>query len=255
VIATKGLLHLTIGVLAAMAALGDTDGATPDTAGVLTEAAGRPFGFVLLVVLGVGTAGYGLWRFTQALFDTERLGREPRAIARRFAYAASGTVYLGLSYLTVDLLRGARKDETGDEAARDLSATVLAWPFGRALVIAVGAVLAGVAIMQMWRAYKQPFREDFESCDMDRRFLRVATAVSRFGLFADGVVFGIAAWFVTKSAIRFDPEEARGLGGALHALLERPYGSPLLLVVAIGVAAFGVYCLIRARYRLLGAPA
>ena len=50
------------------------------------------------------------------------------------------------------------------------------------------------------------------------------------------------------AAITFDPAEATGLDGALRTVLDAPFGRFLLTLVALGIAAFGVFCLIRARY-------
>ena len=46
----------------------------------------------------------------------------------------------------------------------------------------------------------------------------------------------------------FDPSDASGLDGALRTILEAPFGQVLLTLVAVGIAAFGAYCFVRARY-------
>jgi hypothetical protein len=48
--------------------------------------------------------------------------------------------------------------------------------------------------------------------------------------------------------VTFDPSKARGLDGALRAILDLPFGRILLTLVALGIAAFGAFCLVRARY-------
>lgn len=75
--------------------------------------------------------------------------------------------------------------------------------------------------------------------DRDRR-LRGA----RSGLRLIGVLLGYAA-------ITADPQQANGLDGALHTVLGQPLGRYLLTVVAIGLAAAGVFAFAQARYRRL----
>ena len=63
-----------------------------------------------------------------------------------------------------------------------------------------------------------------------------------------------SAWALRPSpeivaAIKHDPEKATGLDTALATLAEQPYGTILLLIVALGLAAFGVYCFLDARFR------
>ena len=49
--------------------------------------------------------------------------------------------------------------------------------------------------------------------------------------------------------MNYDPEKARGLDAALRTLREQSYGTFLLALVALGIAAFGVYCFLQSRYR------
>jgi hypothetical protein len=51
--------------------------------------------------------------------------------------------------------------------------------------------------------------------------------------------------------MRHDPSRARGLEGALDALASQPYGQWLLAFVAAGLACYGAYCFVEARYRRL----
>ena len=51
-----------------------------------------------------------------------------------------------------------------------------------------------------------------------------------------------------RAAATFDPARATGLDGALRAVAAEPHGAWVLVVVAVGLAAFSVYCLARARH-------
>ena len=44
-------------------------------------------------------------------------------------------------------------------------------------------------------------------------------------------------------------KKSNGLDGALRKLANAPYGTVLLSIVAAGLFAYGVFCLIQARYR------
>ena len=61
--------------------------------------------------------------------------------------------------------------------------------------------------------------------------------------------YGIIGAGLTVAAIQQDPDEAMGLDGALDALRDQPYGTVLLLAVGLGLAAYGLYCGVNARYR------
>jgi hypothetical protein len=55
--------------------------------------------------------------------------------------------------------------------------------------------------------------------------------------------------FLMQAALQTDPDKARGLGGALQALVLQPFGPYLLGAVALGLVAYGAFMLVVARYR------
>ena len=63
------------------------------------------------------------------------------------------------------------------------------------------------------------------------------------------MTFGIMGSFLLYAGLSSEPSEARGLGGALAAVAQQPYGPWLLGVVALGVVAYGLFCLSQALYR------
>jgi hypothetical protein len=63
------------------------------------------------------------------------------------------------------------------------------------------------------------------------------------------VAYGIAGVLVIAAAVTYDPEKARGLDAALKTLASQSYGPWLLALIALGIAAFGVYCFFQAKYR------
>jgi hypothetical protein len=67
------------------------------------------------------------------------------------------------------------------------------------------------------------------------------------------VTFGLIGFFLVRAALHTDPGEARGVGGALRFLRGLQHGDLYLGMVAVGVVAYGIYTLLLARYRRLGA--
>ena len=83
---------------------------------------------------------------------------------------------------------------------------------------------------------------------MSRNVRRAFTTLGVAGHLARAVAFGLIGVFVVKAAIDFDPHQAVGLDGALGRL-SSTWGTSALIVVAVGLIAFGVYSLADARYR------
>jgi hypothetical protein len=69
------------------------------------------------------------------------------------------------------------------------------------------------------------------------------------GWCALGVAYGVPGVLLVVAAVRYDPAQPTTLDAGLQAVADQPYGPPLLGLLALGLVAFGVYCLYDARYR------
>ena len=80
------------------------------------------------------------------------------------------------------------------------------------------------------------------------------TLICIYGLVARGVVFAIMGIFFAYAGFRVDPQQAGSMADALEWVRQLPFGSILYIVVAAGLAAFGIYNLVEARYRIVRGP-
>lgn len=243
----NGGVNILIGALALEAALG-LGGATTGTRGALSYIKGEPLGRVVLVFLVIGFSGYALWRFVQAVFDTDRKGRSPKAIAVRLGSAFNGFLYLGLVVLTVKLLTGPSGSSDGG-APRYLTQRSLSFPYGRWLVAAAGLIVVAVGVGQFYMAYAAKFRNELNYAEMSGRQTRLVLIIGRLGFTARGVVFCMIGALLLRAARDFNAGEAGGVGSALHALRQEPHGPVVLAVVAVGLIVYGIHCVMMARYR------
>jgi hypothetical protein len=248
--AVKGVVYGLIGVLAVMAAFG-SGGQTSGSRGVLGTIADGPFGQVLLVLIAIGLFGYALWRFVQSFVDPDNKGTDAEGIVKRVGYFASGVIYAGLGVAAVRLLLGSGGG--GGSNADSWTAKLMAQPFGLWLVGIVGAIVIGVGLYQLYKAYEASFFEKLKTGEMSATERTWTKRTGRAGLAARGVVFGIIGFFLIQAALNANPQEARGLGGALDTLAAQPYGPYLLGLVALGLVGYGIYCGVNARYRRIPA--
>jgi hypothetical protein len=244
--ATIGVVYLLIGVLATQAALG-TGGAIEDPRGVLATIVQQPFGRLLLGVTAVGLSGYVLWRLVQALLDPERKGTDAKGILTRLGFAVSGVAYAALAVLAARMALGMGGGDGHAEQA--WTAQLLAQPFGQWLVGLVGVSMTGVGLAHFYLAYTAQFMQEYATGEMSARQQRWARRLGQWGLAARGVTFGLMGGFLLYAGLSADPSEARGLGGALAVVAQQPYGPWLLGVVALGLVAYGLFCLSQALYR------
>jgi hypothetical protein len=79
----------------------------------------------------------------------------------------------------------------------------------------------------------------------------VAVALGVVGYVAKGIALGVVGVLFCVAAATLNPSEATGLDGALKALTALPFGTVLLVLVGVGLIAYGVYCGFRARFARL----
>lgn len=242
----KGVLYLVVGALAVRVALGGSGSGSQGQAGAIRSLAGEPFGQVLLWVLGIGLSGYALWRLLQAFGDPDG-DSAARAALVRASYAVRAIVYAGLALLTWQVLLG-RSTSGSSGGSQQATAVVLAWPGGRWLVGLVGAVVIGVGLYQGRKAISGSFMDDLALRGEAARRRSSIERLGRAGYASRTVVYCMIGAFLIQAARQFDPQQARGLDGALQELAQQPWGTATLLLVALGLVAYGAYCLAVAPY-------
>lgn len=245
--AAKGVVYIIIGALAALAAF-NIGGRTTDTRGALVEILYQPYGKYLLAAVAVGLFGYALWRIVQGIKDTEDKGSGFKGIATRIGYAVIGLVYAGLALSAIQMVFGSGANR-GGEPAQEWTARLLAQPFGQLLVGAFGLGFIAFALYQFYKAFTAKFRENLKNEKMSETAQTFALRTGQFGLSARGVVFAIIGFFLILAALESDASEAQGLSGALRALEEQNFAPWLFALVALGLATYGFFMLVLAKYR------
>lgn len=244
--AAKALLYGTIGVLAAKAALG-ARGKVTDTRGALRTVGGQEFGTVFLVLIAIGFFGYALWRLVEAVLDPERRGTDFKALATRAGFAIRGLLHGAFGVTALRMSFG--RQGGGGNQAQHWAARSLELPGGALLVGVAGLAIAGYGIYQLYRAWTAKLGTQLRLGQAQAGVRQWIVGVSRFGIAARGLVFCLIGWFLAQSGLRHDPGEAAGLRESLRTVAEM--GRWPFVAVAIGLAAYGVYELVNARYRTI----
>jgi hypothetical protein len=247
--ATKGIVYMVVGALATLAAFG-LRGETTDVRGALQEIETKPFGKVALATVAFGLIGYVLWRWIQALADTDGKGTKLKGILVRIGYFFSGAVYAGLAYTAAKILFDVDEPDSSSSKTQELwIARVMAVPFGRTLIILTGVFVIGFGFYQIYKGLKAKFRKRLKLGEMNEAKDNWAIWSGRIGYAARGIVFCIIGFFVIQAALHFNPDEAKGLDEALQTLAQNYYGAWALGIIAVGLIAYGFYMLVEARYR------
>jgi hypothetical protein len=242
----QGISFGLVAVLAIELALGKGGNAT-DREGALRTIAKDGFGRFAVIVLAIGFGSYALWRLAQVVLghEVEEPGGKTKW-TKRVTSLGKAAIYGTLCAAAVSILLG---EDGGANKEEEATEGILGWPAGEWIVGAIAVAIGTAALWNLYRAVSGQYKESLKKVQMSSAELRWTTRIAFVGLMARAVLFGLISWFFFKAATDQDAQKAGGLDGALRKVVDQPYGTWLLGIVAAGLFAYGVFCLIQARYR------
>jgi hypothetical protein len=247
----RALTYGLVGALAIALAFGaGTAGTSPDQKGALTLIARAPLGFLALIVIAAGLLAYAIWKLTQALNGRGPEGGGGPSAGERVANAGGGVAYLLFCAVAVSVLAGSG-GAGASGSPQSATGGLLASPGGRWLVGIAGVALVGGAIYQAYYGLSARFTRQIKTEEMKRDQLQQLRALGKVGLTARAVVFALIGYFLTRSAIAYDPKSAVGVDGALARLHHQALGPLLVGLVGAGLVVFAAFSLYEARFRRL----
>lgn len=243
--AAKGVLYITVGIIAAQAGLGPGGGIT-DTHGALTTVHHLTFGGLLLYVIAAGLIGYAVWRVVEAVVDPDGRGSGPKGLALRTSFAVRGVFHGTIGVAAFRMALGDSSAGSGN-GARDATAFAFHMPAGELLVWLGAAFVLGYGAYQLYRAWVAKLSRQLDLSPLTGTTRLWIVAISRFGIAARGIIFCLIGFFLGRAAARHDAGEAGGIRESLSMLAS--LGRWPFVLVALGLIAYGVHELVNARYR------
>jgi large-conductance mechanosensitive channel len=243
-----GIVHLLIAWLALQLAWSG-GGESADQSGALATLAEKPFGKPLLWVLALGLLALALWQLGEVL--RHRAGLQSTGDARKKAVTkivksvAKAIMFLALAVLAFRYATGGGQSGSGQQQT---VSGVFAWPGGRFLVGVAALVIIGVGVYLVRKGITKSFLKEIDTAQAPANQQRLIERLGQVGYPAKGVAIALVGGLLGWAAITFDPAKATGLDGALRTVLDAPFGKWLLTLVALGIAAYGVFLFFRARF-------
>lgn len=231
--AANGVINLVIAWIALQLAWGAGAQEQASASGALQTLAGSTVGRVLLWVIVAGFALLALWQITEAFMSRETKDRV-KAAGKAAAYGV-------LAALAASVIAGS--SSSGGSSTSSMTARLMAQPFGRILVAAVGLGIVAVGVYHIYKGWKKKFLED-----LTENPGHWAVRAGQAGYIARGVAIILVGVLFIGAAVASQPQQAQGLDAALQTVQQAPYGRFLLTLVALGFAAYGVYSFARAKY-------
>ncbi|RRS01520.1 DUF1206 domain-containing protein [Glycomyces terrestris] len=238
-----GAIHLMFAWLALQVAFGESSGET-DQSGALMTIARQPAGEFLVIAIIIGMVAMAVWQAFAALIGGSQ-GRS--AVSERVVSGCRTVLYLYFAYLGYKVVSGANASQS--QSQQSAASSLMDSGGGRFLVGAAGVVVAGVGIGLAVYGLTKKFRKHLNTAQMSPSVRRTVEQLGRAGYASKGLAYAIAGTLIVSAAVTYDPQKAGGLDAALKTLAGTPWGPWLLVLIALGIACFGVYCFFQAKYR------
>jgi len=243
----RGLIYVLIGVIAVQIARGD--GGQADRGGALAQIASQSFGTAVLWVLVIGFLGLALWRLSEAVFGVpgrggHKTGERLKSLARALLYG-----FFFVSTLKLVLGRGSGATANGNSQSKTMTAQVMSHNGGQLLIGLIGVILVSIGGTLAKEAWNQEFLKRMNLAGVPAGTRRLVKRLGVVGGLARGIVVVLAGVFLFVAAARFKPSRAEGIDGTLRSFAHTPAGPLLLVVVALGLIAFGLFSWCEARWR------
>ena len=236
--ALNGFLHLMIAWIALQIAW-TASGKSADQSGALQSLAGSSPGRLALWVAVLGFLALALWQLASAM--AVRTRGQSSQWADKVKGTSKAVVYLALARTGLSFARGQPSSSKAQSA--DFTATLLQHSGGRLLVAVIGLVIIGVGGYHVVKGWTKKFLTD-----LSENPGILATRAGVVGYIAKGTALAMVGILFVTAALQNSASNATGLDGALRSLRQQAVGPWLLTAVGLGIAAYGLYSLARAKH-------
>ncbi len=250
--AAKGVVYAVVGILSMLIAarpFGTSGSGEASQSGAVATVAQQPFGALLLVALAIGLVTFAGWRFVSIALPA---ANDSHTWITRVAYAGSALVYLALAWTAVSFAVSPGDPSTSETSrVEEVTSAVMERTGGRWLIGVVGLGLLVAAAVFANRARTADFAAQLRAHPVGPLSHRRLVQLGQVGWVGRAAMMGLIGFFLLRAAWQYDPDEASGLDGALRDATDSTVGMAVALAVAIGLFAYGVFCVLSAPDRLL----
>ena len=239
-----GVVHLLVGWLALQLAFGEKEDSASNS-GALHYLAQQPMGGVLVWLIAIGMFLLVLWRLLEFAFGYREESDDTKRWRKRATSLFKAVIYGVIGWSAVQTATGSGGGGGGTDST---TAKLMDLPGGQLIVGAVGLAIIGYGGSLVYRGWTEKFREHLDAQGQAGKDGSIYVTLGKVGYIAKGVAIAIVGGLFCYAAITHDPKKSGGLDQALQTVLEQPFGQVLLTAIALGIAAYGVFCFARAKH-------
>ncbi len=209
--------------------------------GVILE---LPLGWLIIVLMVAGLAGYFLWRIFEAITDPYNFGNKLSGIAKRVGIALSAGGYVIIGYAALDVLINGGGGN-GEEEQQMMVARVLELPAGSWLIGFAGAVTGFAGLIQFKYVAAGEYKKRLKFDAMQSTTEKLIHVFAWAGYIARGIILSIISYFFIAAAIKSDADEVGDTDSAFDFMGDYgTLGHIMFFAVAIWTICYGLYMIL-----------
>ena len=231
-----GVMHLLLAFLAAKLALAGQG--SPSAQNAMSQLAQNTAGRVVLFVVAVGFLALAVWQLVETI-GGHRTSEDKKRVAKRIGSGVRTVVFVVLAISAFHLATSSSSSSGGTDS---MTARLLSMPGGQVVValIGVGVLVAAGALGVA--AVTGSFTEKLTPGGQHGPLGAAIVWSGRIGYGGKAIALAVVGALFVWAGWTHDPKKSAGLGQALHQVLQEPFGRGIVMVIAVGIACFGVFC-------------
>jgi type IV secretory pathway VirB2 component (pilin) len=240
-----GVVHLLIGWIALQLALGDHSGSA-DSTGAMRQLAQQPLGEFLIWMVAIGMFLLVLWRLLE-LVKGHRDKDGGDLWKARAGDVLKAVLYGAVGFSAVSVATHS-SGGSGPSFPEKLSQELMKLPAGPFLVGLVGVAVIAYGANLVWKGFSDKHAKHLASEGKSGEAGKAYLMFGKAGYVAKGIAIAVIGGLFVWAALDHNANHTGGLDEALHRLLQYPFGQVLLILIAAGLACYGLFCFARARH-------
>ena len=249
--AAKGVVYLALAYLVLQMAFGSSS-QEASTTGALELIAGGTAGKVALIVVGLGLLAYAVGR----ILEVTTLAGPGIETKDKVEAGVLAAIYTSLALTAFGIVGiGGGSGGGGQGKEKEGSAFLLGLPGGRWIVGLLGLAVIAFGAYQAYKGIQKKFLPTLRTGEMSPGLRAATERIGTAAYLTKGAILALVGYFFIASAVRYDPDEAKGLDAALQEVAQESWGTVVLSLIALGLLAYAAFAFLESRYRRVGVSA
>lgn len=241
---TYGVVHLLVGWLALQLAFGDKEDQASNS-GAMNYLSQQPLGGFLVWVIAIGMLFLVVWRILEFAFGYPEESDEKKRWRKRATSLGKAVIYGAIAYSAFKTATGNGGGKGGTDS---MTAKIMNLPGGQLIVGLIALAIIGYGVSLVIRGWTEKFRENLDAQGQSGQDGSAYVTLGKVGYIAKGVSIVVIGGLFGYAAVTHEAKKSGGLDQALQTVLEQPFGPVLLTAIALGIAAYGIFCFARAKH-------